>query len=299
MAMKVVMLGQSAAGKTTYVSLMYALMMHGGAGFTIRAKHPLDHERLIRTAEAVLTGAYPSPSDQRSVFEFVLQHEGSDVFEFQWRDYRGGTLTERTDSPQAAEMHRDLRDADGIMILCDSVKLLTSPAVGREVRTLVNHVQRAISERHDVATPLVIAATKADLVDIEDEKVCDRLAEPFLPLIEAVASSRHVIGTFVPVACGPEQFNVHIPVLWMLRFGIIGRAQQLERTIQSHIDQMQRHQNNDTLGDRFGAWWNGYTPQWQLAERSRNSAAAELARYEPLIAPADQLGEILQDVPGF
>lgn len=297
--MKVVMLGHSAAGKTTYVSLMYSVMTQGVGGFSLRTKRTEDHDTLIRAAEAILTGRYPAPTDQRSVFQLKLRHNNADVFPFSWRDYRGGALGERSDSPQARQLHDDLGKAGGIVLFCDSHRLLTESRAAREVRTLVSHVQRAVDAKRKRLTPLVITLTKADLVDLDDEKVTDRLQEPFLPLIAAVSHSEHVIGTLVPVACGPEPVNVAVPVLWALRFGILGRARKLQESIEQSIARAEQAERGDTLGDRISSWWNGTTPQWKRAQQHRAEAAAEYAKVEPLVDPANRLGEVLDGLPGF
>ncbi|WFE29289.1 hypothetical protein O7623_08905 [Solwaraspora sp. WMMD791] len=297
--MEIVMLGHSAAGKTTYVSLMYALMHTGYGGFSLRAADQGDHQSLIGAAEWILAGRYPPASDQRAVFELVLRHDGADVFPFSWRDYRGGTLSERSDSPQAAQLHADLRSAGGIVIFCDSATLLTDRRAGRDVRTIVSHVQRALDARGDEITPLVIVLTKADLVDLDDEKVTEQLGAPFMPLIEAVARTSHIIGTLVPVACGPRPMNVAVPVLWALRFGIIGRARSLAASVDRSVAAADRAAAGDTLGNRFLSWLNDETPNWRISLRHRQEAEAERARYAPLVAPAERLGELLDGFPGF
>ncbi len=297
--MNIVMLGHSAAGKTTYVSLMYTIMTEGIGGFSVRAKNQDDHASLTHAARAIRAGRYPGPTDQRAAFELVLRHQGSDVFPFTWRDYRGGALGEKTDSPQARELHEDLKRADGIVVFCDSLKLLTHSRAGREVRTLVSHVQRALDARGTTLTPLVLVLTKADLVDLDDEKVAGRLTEPFLPLIQAVSAAEHVLGTLTPVACGPDPFNVHIPVLWALRFGIAGRALDLQRRVEANMADAKSFAARDTLWDRFRSWANDETPAWRHAESSRQAAMAEYEKFEPLVDPANQLGEVIDGVPGF
>ena len=298
--MDIVMLGNSSAGKTTYVALMYAVMQEGIGGFAVRAEKPAHHRSLIRTAEAVLEGRYPDPSDRRSVFDLVLRHDDEDVFPFAWRDYRGGTLREKTTgSPQARQLHEDLKAAGGIVVFCDSQKLLEDPRASRDVRTLFSHVQRALDDRGDRVTPLVLALTKADLVDLEDDKVTDKLSEPFLPLIEAVQPKENVIGTVVPISCGPDPVNVAVPVLWTLRFAILGQALELQASVESQVAAARQAAGRDTLWDRFSSWAND-EPSWNSISRTHwQQAAAEYARFEPLVQPAERLGELLEGMPGF
>lgn len=298
--MDIVMLGNSAAGKTTYVALMYAVMQEGVGGFSVRAEDATQNRGLLRTAEAVLTGHYPDPSDRRSSFDLVLRYDNEDVFPFVWRDYRGGALRERTtDSAQAGQLHEDLKAAGGIVVFCDSRKLLDDPRAGRDVRTLVSHVQRALDDRADRITPLVIALTKADLVDLDDDKIVERLAEPFQPLIEAVGPQPNVLGTIIPISCGPEPANVVVPVLWTLRFGIVGRALQLRASVEAQIAAARQAAARDTLWDRFTSWAND-EPSWNsISQQHWQAAAAEYAQFEPLVGPAERLGELLEEIACF
>jgi hypothetical protein len=298
--MDIVMLGHSAAGKTTYISLMYAAMNRGIGGFSVHANQYGHHASLINAADAIVRQRrYPDPSDQRSVFDFVLRHHGEDVFPFRWRDYRGGALRERSTSPQAAQLHEDLKTCGGIVVFCDSYRLWHEPGAARDVRQLVSHIQRALDARGESVTPLVIAFTKADLVDIDNDEVIARIAEPFVPLIEAVAQTEHIMGTAIPVACGPGPVNVEVPVLWCLRFGIIGRAMQLQKSIEEKIAAAEYAAQRDTLTDRFFSWLND-EPSWNsIGQGHLRDAQAEYELFEPLVEPANQLGEVLDGVSGF
>jgi hypothetical protein len=278
---------------------MYSLMKEGIGGFSVRAENSADDARLDRAARAIRVGQYPAPTDQRSVFDLVLRRDGVDVFAFTWRDYRGGALAEKTDSPQTRQLHEDLRQADGIVIFCDSVKLLTDPRARRDVRTLVSHVQRTLGERGERLTPLVLALTKADLVDLDDEKVPQRLRAPFLPLIEAVANSRHVAGTQVLVTCGPHPQHVYVPVLWTLGIGIVGRAFELKSSIEDKTGQADHYQRYDTIGDRIFSWLTRQPSARQWSASLREQAQAEYWKYAPLVDPAIQLIDIMRDWPSF
>jgi Double-GTPase 2 len=278
---------------------MYAVMRDGVRRFSLGAKESADDAHLVRAAGAVRNGEYPPPSDQRAIFELVLRYKGTDVFPFSWRDYRGGALSEKSDIPQARELHEDLKQADGIVVFCDSLKLLTDPRGGREVRSMVTHVLRALDARGRQVTPLVLVLTKTDLVDYGDKKVQERLEAPFLPLIRAISAADHVHGALVPVACGPRPVNVDKPVLWTLRFGIEARAQQLQASIAAHTAAAQSHKAKDTLWNRFSSWATDETPQWRLAEQQLQAATAESQRHKPLVVPARRLGKVIKGVRTF
>ncbi|WP_380282109.1 hypothetical protein [Kitasatospora purpeofusca] len=298
--MDIVMLGHSAAGKTSYLSLMYAAMCDGVEGMTLSTADRGAHHALLADARAIRRGRYPRASDRPRRYEFVLCHDGDGIFPFRWTDHRGGALTEhRGSSPQAARLHDDLVAADGIVLFVDALRLDTDPDAAEDIRRLVVRVHQAVADREESVTPLVIALTKTDLVDLDAPDAQERFVGPFLPLIEAVQETRHIQGAFIPLVCGPEPEGVALPVLWTLRFGIIGRAMELSASIDSLMAAARLADQRDTLWDRISSWWED-EPSWaSIRDRDRARAAAELARLEPLVAPADRLGELLEDVLSF
>lgn len=298
--MDIVMLGHTAAGKTTYVSLMYAVMREGIEELSLRAEDPFAHSNLMGAAEAVLSGRYPPASDQRAVFDFVLQHRGQDVFPFRWRDYRGGALAERVaGSVQARQLHEDLKQAQGIILFADAQRLLGNRAAPGEVRRMTVHVQHALEARGDALTPVVVAITKCDLVDMESDHVVEQLVAPFQQLVDGIAATQHLHGALVPLACGPEPVNVAVPVLWSLHFGILGRGLELQAAVDGRLAAAREAAARDTLGDRISSWWKGEQSWAAVSAAHQRAAHAEYARLEPLVAPAERLGALLEGVTSF
>jgi hypothetical protein len=293
--MDIVMLGHTAAGKTTYVSLMYDAMRTGIEGFSLRAGDPGDHDTLVAAAKRIRKGHYPPPTSQRAVFDFVLQHDGRDVLPFRWRDYRGGALTQRSvDSPDVKQLHQDLTQAQGIVVFVDSQRLLAGAGAVKEMRRITVHVQRALDARDGLVTPLVIAFTKCDLVDIDDEAVQLRLSEPFQQVAAGAAASETVCFAAVPVSCGSRELNIAVPVLFSLLYALAGRALELQRSVEGKLGAAQDAANRITLGNSLSAWWNGTSSWAEISARRRREALAEYALLEPLLGSGQRLEELLR-----
>lgn len=297
--MNIVMLGHSGAGKTTYVSLMYQAMQRSTGGFTVRADKDKHHRQLLADADEILRGRYPDPTHQRTSYPLTLKYHDDDVMPFRWRDYRGGALNDRSTGADAAELHEDLVGADGIVLLVDAVKLNSDPRAARDIRRLTTLILPALEAREEVLTPLVIGVTKCDLVDLDGAGVLDRLFDPFEQLINAVGATRHIHGTLTPLACGPDPVNVAVPVLWALRFGVMGRAMRAHAAYETATAGAEHAYRNDTIADRIGSWWRD-EPSWaSIGDRQRGIALAELQILQPLIEPVDRLGALLDEINGF
>ena len=226
--MKIVMLGRGGVGKTTYVSLMYAEMQEGVGGFRVRASDDALHRQFMADAKAIRAGTYPAAAHRRARYDLALSYDSSEVMPFMLRDHRGGVASGRTSGAQdVAELNQDLLDSDGIVVFIDGHALVTEPGAAQQARRLSGHVLRAMKDRPEVTTPLVIAITKCDLIDTNDDKVVEAIITPLYELASAAAGTMHIVEAIIPVSCGPSPENVVVPVLWSLRFGILGMVQRV------------------------------------------------------------------------
>jgi hypothetical protein len=118
--MRIVMIGHSNVGKTTYMASMYGAMQVGVDGFTLRTARADDHERFVALHRMTRAGRYPAPTDQRAQYDFRLCLNGEAFFDFTWVDRRGGAILERSTSSEAAQLVQDLVECDGLLVFCDA-----------------------------------------------------------------------------------------------------------------------------------------------------------------------------------
>jgi hypothetical protein len=294
------MLGHSGAGKTTYLSLMYAEMQEAIGGFQVSAKNDSQHRQLLADARAIRASRYPPATNRRASYDLMLRYNGSQVLPFTWRDHRGGAASGRTtDADDVSQLHQDLLESDAIVMFLDGYALLNERMAARNASRLSSHVLRAMRDRPPVPTPLLIAVTKSDLIDVEDEKVLEKIFEPVTELVKAVAATRHIVGTIVPVACGPFPVNVAVPVLWSLRFGLFGLLVRLRGEIESSVLAANAAASRDTLADRLVSWWRDEASYASIAANHRQAALRAHSQLEPLVKPAEGLQEMLKDISYF
>lgn len=291
------MLGHEAAGKTSYLSAMYEEMNGGSEGFTVRAQRPADHQRLMSLARHIRSGTYPPPNARRSNYLLRLHHAGQPIFDFVWRDYRGGALTETSDSAQASQLRADAAAAGGLVLTIDSTRLTSGPRAQAHVRPLIATTVKLLRERQET-TALVIALTKWDLV--ADQDAAARRARDLLgDLIAAVGATDDVYGLIIPVACGPQAVNVIFPVLWCLHVGIAIRGRAIQRNVAyyQHLQAVARQRGG--VVDRVRSWYRG-EPTWTVvAAQLQVAADLELASLRPLITASQQLAPAFEDAVTF
>jgi len=296
--MRIAMLGHSGVGKTTYMACMYGVLQQSIQGFTLRANQQYDHDRLLRLGQSVVRGVYPAATDQRGEYPFQLRYQGRPVFEFTWADYRGGALTERSSSLEAQQLQNDLTQADGVLVFCDTEAIVRGKRITAQIGRLAYLVGQAMS-RVQHPMPLGLVLTKADLVD----EIGERVYEAVRPLVDSVAASQHVLGTVLPVACGPSPQLVQLPVLYVLAHGILGNAMALMQQVEHHEATAQSHVNQgNTFGGFLSDVWNSLTSQpthQDHANAARARALTALQTLEPLVEPAKTLLDYLKELPKF
>jgi GTPase SAR1 family protein len=286
--MDILMIGLSNAGKTTFVSTMYAALNNGYSDFTVRSTRPADHTRLKTSAEQIRKGVFPLPSDRRSIYSLQLCHMGNRVFDFNWRDYRGGALVESSSSPQAVQLREDMKNADGLVFMVDSTELLQTQQGRARLRPVIATAVRLLSEC-EVVIPVVLALTKWDLVASREKQAIEAAQALLGPLVDAVKATQHLLGAMIPVSCGANPRNVELPALWCLHVGIYVRGAILERNVEYYQKRIKVAESRSGIFDTIASAWRG-EPTWRdIAQQTRDRLRNDLSLLQPLIAPSKRL----------
>ncbi len=289
--MRIVMIGHSHAGKTTYMAMMYSLMNKGYRGFRIVADDGARHAELLRNAQAIELERYPPPTSRHSEYDFTLYFEGREVSSFTWNDYRGGAIMERSTSADTAKLLREIASSDAVVIFADAHDLATNPASHEDVQELTDLMHRAIGESGG-AKPLVLAFTKADLISTTAEWAT--AVEPFEQVRRAMDRSSNVKATTVTVACGRNPRAVQVPVLWCLSYGLTNQVKGLRDDVARYRGWADEAAGKDTLFNRIGSWARDEESEHQKQLRYLATAERKLAEAVPLERRAHDLAKALK-----
>ncbi|MEL6494121.1 MAG: hypothetical protein AAFQ41_03230 [Cyanobacteria bacterium J06623_7] len=233
---KITMLGTTGAGKTSYLLGMYAVMQTGVQGFTLAAKDmDLDLELTQRWEKLIsLKGDERWPTPNAAAMEyygFDFSYGFNPLMGFQWLDYRGLALSDRSTEQDVTELVEYI-EASACLFLCISGEYLTSeitPKTVREIKSdrMNQFIQQYISNQNQPHPqrpfPVAIVITKYDLChhrEREDiitdvKKLFQALFTPnsgWLVMICPVSLGRELgddpdNANIVPV-------NVHLPVVF-------------------------------------------------------------------------------------
>ena len=233
---KITMLGTTGAGKTSYLLGMYAVMQTGVQGFTLAAKDmDLDLELIQRWEKLIsLKGEdrWPTPNAAAmDYYGFDFSYGFRPLMGFQWLDYRGLALSDRSTEQDVADLVQHLQQS-ACLFLCISGEHLTgtlTPKTVREIKSdrMNQFVQQYVSNQKQPDPqqpfPVAIIITKYDLchhrereeIIADVQKLFQALFTPnsgWLVMICPVSLGRDLgddpdNANIVPV-------NVHLPVVF-------------------------------------------------------------------------------------
>jgi GTPase SAR1 family protein len=294
--MKIVELGHSGVGKTTYMASMYGALQNRINGFSLKARNSSNHTRLLSLATAIKTNQYPAATEQRSEYDFDLQYQGNNALLFSYADYRGKAIRESSDSEEARLLQRDLSESDGIMLFCDCQALVRGDSRINEIRRMTALVSNALKGlNHPIS--LAIVLTKVDLV----EEFPENLLAPFESLITAIQASNLVKGALIPVACGSEPINVEMPLLFALQTGVRSEVDALNQLIEEYTKSAEywKKKSQGIVGFGRQLWDSlaGNTTDAEMARREMEKAQEKRQELEPIIQPANALSQYVRQLP--
>ena len=297
--MKIVMIGHTGVGKTSYMASLYEEMQQRVEGFHLKAGNPQDHPRLIELSKMIRSGTYPPATAHRDEYKFLLRYQGKDVLEFVWADYKGGAIAEKKQSSeQAALLEKDLKEADGIMMFCDCDALARDNARGVQIGRMTALIGRAIQDL-DHPFALSIVLTKTDLISRFEEP----LIKPLSGLMSAINASKWVSGAFIPIACGIQSVNVPMPLLFTLHASVILQALVSVSQIKHYYNQSVEWEvkSKGVLGILRLARdvCNGNPTDKQMSEYTMRKASEEYKKYETIKEPAETLAKYVDKLPSI
>ncbi|MDJ1182536.1 TRAFAC clade GTPase domain-containing protein [Roseofilum casamattae] len=295
--MKIVMLGPTGVGKTTYMASVYGILQRDVKGFTLRATDPEERKNLLELADNVLLGQYPAATNQRSEYQFELRYQGKTVLPITWADYRGGALLETQNSQQARFLAGDLEDADGLMIFCDCQVLAQNANRQKHLARIVRLVSQAV-QKLDKPLSLAILLTKSDTI----KQFSLEMLNPFQGLISAIEASDCIDGAFIPIACGKRIVNVALPLLFTLHSEAItqlgtSKIMDLYRCLSRAEEYHEKSKGIVGFGRWISDQFKGYATDRQLAASYIQDAMGHGKAFENNLEVIASLNIVVNGLP--
>ena len=233
---KITMLGTTGAGKTSYLLGMYAVMQTGIQGFTLAAKDmDLDLDLTQRWEKLILLKGedrWPTPNAAAmEYYGFDFSYGFRPLMGFQWLDYRGLALSDRSTEQDVADLVQYLTESE-CLFLCISGEHLIEPIDPTTVREIKSDRMNQFIQQYvgvnknpnpQKPFPIAIVITKYDLCHHRDK---DEIIADVKRLFQALFTPNSGwLVMICPVSLGKElcddpdnaiivPVNVHLPVVF-------------------------------------------------------------------------------------
>jgi hypothetical protein len=183
--MQITMLGYRGCGKTCYMLGMYSFMSMGLNGFTISATDlDVDLDLINKWDQLVEEqgeSRWPTGTDE-NVYEYVFNfnYAAKPIMEFNWIDYRGGALRDKSSATDVAKLMDYVKDSN-CLFLCISGEYLTEEIVSENgdlnqqaksrvgnklkiqpINKILVDIQQKFEPSNEKPFPIVIVVTKYD-----------------------------------------------------------------------------------------------------------------------------------------
>jgi len=323
--MRVVMLGHSGVGKTTYMAAMYYALHTPMAGFRLKAKERSVHNHLLRVARRMRRGIYPDPTDSMVKYDFRLLLDDVQVMELSWHDFRGGALSESGTNDDTQALMRTLNTAQGILMFVDAVDLVSKGKRNSDLGRLMVVARQAVNDI-EFPVPLVVVLSKWDLANgagapekagffrrllywlrpmpsvqtnrsmITEAREDDRVKSPLAGLTSAMEVNSKLRTALIPTACQHQAFvNSHLPTLFALRAGAEAIQARLEMQRRERIEAADRLEQQSGVLNAVASFVTARKSNAKKSRQSRDEARALEVVSGKLSQPMQRLDEYLKE----
>lgn len=234
--MKIVMIGDSAVGKTTFMMSTYGLMREGRIeGFRVQCRDESADRRLMRAYQDFRSnGVYPPATVQMSSYEYHFYSDDDWVMHFSLTDIRGESIHDY----HVDELSRELREADAVMFFLNGYDIWNGKDVDEQIDDIYILLNNCFVE-DDRNKLLMVVFSQMDrigngITGEEWETLCKTVDE-----LERMAErSENIMYVALPTACSLDcMMDLDYAMVMLMLYGqtvdLIKRSGEIEEELKS------------------------------------------------------------------
>lgn len=297
--MKILMIGHSRSGKTSFMAGLYKLYGDDPEGFGLWMSDSSKKANLKKMGDNIARGYYPAGTDIASEYKFWLQYDNELLIPFDWYDYRGGALSETSKtSPDAQRLIEQIDIADALIVFLDGEKIvdMEDDDLEEEYDVLLWAIQKSISNRATNGSyfPISFVITKGDLYQTYEPLYTSPGLKYFMPILKNVSQSDVAAGMIGVVEVSKDGINnVFFPLIFSLYYGMHHYINERVSSINAEID---RYNNLDPgLLDDIGSFLFGGKPDREKAQECIQKIEKEKVQLQTL----ESLSEVMEKILAY
>ena len=298
--MNVMMIGLSGCGKTSYMGALYRRFRDSPVGgFTIRATDKAADCSLVTTGKNLEHGIFPDTTDLPSEYNFKLRHDGVDVMDFKWTDYRGGLLLDVNAQEEYEKWERQLNGANAVIVFLDSSKMGWNASRHShqdlaQMEAIEDLVDKVICRPSSELISVSFVLTKWDEWDVKSANMDEiRRLLDFMKIIE---KAKNIKGLLTRTIVGQDGFsNIEWPFLLSMDTCLHEYARRIINRYEEAKTAAIQNYNRSSLIDSASSWLFGER-SWKDLALSRIEEARQHAEHaSEILKHLDEISKMLRD----
>lgn len=215
--MNILMLGDSAVGKTTLMVSTYGMMFYRNIqGFHIRCSSHANHEKLIQAYDAFCRGGkYPPSTSRLESYQYDFYSDDEWVINFTLTDIRGESIHDFDSSG----LRRKIGESDVVMLFFNGVDV----SMGYDMEDELFDLMPLLNNSFEVLEQdkmLMAVFTQMDRIQSLREVHLRRILKFCEGMSNMASRNRHLYFSLVPTACAPScMMNLDYMMVMLMRFG--------------------------------------------------------------------------------
>lgn len=214
--MDILMLGDSAVGKTTFMMSTYGLMCDNGiGGFKVKCTNPIIHDWLISAYNDFrANGKYPAASVKMDSYKYSFFCESQWIMDFTLTDIRGESIRDY----DITELAAAIRKADVILLFLNGYDIIRGKDMDDALFDLYVVLNNSIEVNRNIL--LMPIFTQMDRCNGLPENWYTVLKRPVQQLWEIVQNNDKLLIQLAPIACTPDcMMDLDFVMVTMIMFG--------------------------------------------------------------------------------
>lgn len=227
--MKIVMLGDSAVGKTTLMVSTYGMMSEQSfKGFRVQCTDSRTHDKLVRAYRDFCSrGEYPPGTSKMESYQYDFFLNQEHVMRFTLTDIRGESIR-YSDSTQ---LRNKLKEADAVMLFFNGYDVANGDDL-EDVLFDLMPLLNASFETDSKRRMLMPVFTQIDRIGNLDENCVGRILQAAQSFEEMARRNDSLSCQIVPTACAPEcMMDLDFMMITLMLFGY-------STEVVNHMDQL-------------------------------------------------------------
>lgn len=279
-ALNILMFGDSAVGKTTFMMSTYGLMCDGGIqGFDVRCDDETMHKKLSKAFERFrVDGTYPDQTDRMESYSYTFYCENTEIKKFRLTDFRGETVGD-TGGTDMRKLQDELKKADVILLFLNGYDIISGNDISDsliDLKMLLN----CFMEPKDKKVLIMPLFTQMDRLKELPDDCMELLVEPVRDILQMGEANDNIVTQVVPIACNRKcMMDLDFTMVTMMLFGYADEVRQIEQGLEAEYNSIMRQFNPDSF-------WEGFKDAFGVSY-NRERARARMKELQELL-PAYQ-----------